>query len=351
MRSLTTHQGDISYALEFHIPYYAIRRGSCKTDTRNLNHKPLRASRILPLALGDGPNDLYYYEAQLSFLVTGVDEWRYTSYCCVDTYFGSEPDHQAYLEMPAPIEPAAGGLRALERPLWNPREFFLDILSFRIEQAVTESQALVDSFEERMNAYVSEPTTVSYETQSANPQLKRDEALDYFLDDEKLSRTKELTHTVSTIQRFHDCYTRTIQAWEVFERDEIQAFDLQGFDALRDRWRRHLLAINGQIANLRSCTIRLHQHLVLFDGMKAGVSVLIHMQTIKSNDEKIVGASSLRESSASTRHSNFLRVLTLMTVVSTRISNAVLISLGGNLTFCTGLPTVELNYCTCNTGF
>jgi hypothetical protein len=73
--------------------------------------------------------------------------------------------------------------------------------------------------------------------------LKRDEALDYFLDNEKLSRTKELTHAVFTIQRFHNCYTRTIQAWEVFERDEIQAFDLQGFDALRDRWKRHLLAI------------------------------------------------------------------------------------------------------------
>jgi len=154
---LTTHKGDHSYALEFHIPYYAIRRGPCITDTRKLNGKPLRASRILPLAVGDSAKDLYYYQAQLSFLITGVDEWHYTSYCCVDTYFGSEPDHQAYLEPPAPIEPASGGLRELERPLWNPREFFLCIWSFRIEQAVTESQALIDSFEERMNAYVSEP--------------------------------------------------------------------------------------------------------------------------------------------------------------------------------------------------
>lgn len=155
--------------------------------------------------------------------------------------------------------------------------------------------------------------------------MKRDEALDHFLDDEKLSRTKELTRTVFTIQRFHDCYTRTIQAWEVFEREEIQAFDLQGFDSLRSRWKRHLLVINGQIANLRSCTIRLHQHLVLFDGMKAGVSVMIHLQRIRVNNIEIVGASSLRESSASTRHSNFLQVLTLMTVVSTCISSGALL--------------------------
>lgn len=125
-------------------------------DKRTLNEKPLRASRILPLAIGDSANDLYYYEAQLSFLVTGVDEWRYTSYCCVDTYFRSEPRHAEYLEPPTRIEPAAGGLLSLEYPKWNPREFFLIILSFRIEQAVSESQALIDSFEGRMNAYVSE---------------------------------------------------------------------------------------------------------------------------------------------------------------------------------------------------
>ena len=166
---------------------------------------------------------------------------------------------------------------------------------------------------------------VSCQSQSTDLQLKRDEALDHFLDDEKLSRTKELTRTVFTIQRFHDCYTRTIQAWEVFEREEIQAFDLQGFDSLRSRWKRHLLVINGQIANLRSCTIRLHQHLVLFDGMKAGVSVMIHLQRIRVNNIEIVGASSLRESSASTRHSNFLQVLTLMTVVSTCISSGALL--------------------------
>lgn len=155
---LTTPQNDNSYTFEFHIPYYAIRRGSRISDRRKVNNKPLRASRVLPLAVGDSTNDLYYYEAQLSFVVTGVDEWRYTSYCCVDTYFGSEPRHLAYLEPPVRIEPAAGGRLGLELPKWNPREYFLVILSFRIEQAVTESQALIDSFEDRMNSYVSVQT-------------------------------------------------------------------------------------------------------------------------------------------------------------------------------------------------
>ena len=86
----------------------------------------------------------------------------------------------------------------------------------------------------------------------------------------------------------------------------------------------HSLAIPRRSEPL-SCTIRLHQHLVLFDGMKAGVSVMIHLQRIRVNNIEIVGASSLRESSASTRHSNFLQVLTLMTVVSTCISSGALL--------------------------
>lgn len=104
--------------------------------------------------------------------------------------------------------------------------------------------------------------------------MKRDEALNYFLDDEKLSRTEELTRTVLTLQRFHDCYTRTIQAWEAFDQEEIQAFEVGGSDVLRSKWQAYILKIKGEIAKLRSCTVRLHQHLVLFDGMKAGVSVI-----------------------------------------------------------------------------
>lgn len=102
--------------------------------------------------------------------------------------------------------------------------------------------------------------------------MKRDEALDYFLDDEKLSRTEELTRTVLTLQRFYDCYTRTIQAWEAFEQDEIHVFEIRGSEALRSLWKGHISKIKAEISKLRSCTVRLHQHLVLFDGMKAGVS-------------------------------------------------------------------------------
>ena len=96
--------------------------------------------------------------------------------------------------------------------------------------------------------------------------------MDFILDDENLTQTKELTQTVFTLQRFYDCYCRTIQAWEDFEREDIHIFDLVGQDTLQSGWKAHLSNIRGQVSDLRSCTTRLRQHLKLFNGMKKGVS-------------------------------------------------------------------------------
>jgi hypothetical protein len=96
----------------------------------------------------------FYYEFQLSVLVTGVDEWLWTSYCCVDTYYGCEPGRRAYLEDEHPVEPASGGSASLDFPIWNPREYFLLVLSRRISQTTREWGALIEAFEERMINYV-----------------------------------------------------------------------------------------------------------------------------------------------------------------------------------------------------
>lgn len=157
-KSSTNHQqGKITYTLEFHLPYYALRKFDRQevVDPRRSNNKPLRLSRLLPLAPGGTADDLYYHEAQISFCITGVDECMYTSYCLVDTYHGSEKKHSAYLNPPTFIEPSTGGEKDLEYPIWNPRELFLCVLSIRLQQVIGESQALIDAFEERMDAYVS----------------------------------------------------------------------------------------------------------------------------------------------------------------------------------------------------
>lgn len=113
-------------------------------------------SRPLPLPRPNSNEDKdFYYEAQISVLVTGVDEFLWTSICCVDTFFGCETGRKDYLEDDAPVEPATGGSSPLRYPMWNPREFFLVVLSRRIARATREWSTLIEAFEERMNAYVS----------------------------------------------------------------------------------------------------------------------------------------------------------------------------------------------------
>jgi hypothetical protein len=137
------------FALEFHIPFYALRRGRQILDSRGSHGFELRSSRQLPLAKNIVEQSDFYYEGQISMLLIGVDEWLWTSYCCVDTYFGTEPNQRTYLDQQNPIEPATGGASRLEFP-----KMILITLSRRIMQVTGEWIALIEAFEDRMNAYV-----------------------------------------------------------------------------------------------------------------------------------------------------------------------------------------------------
>ena len=95
----------------------------------------------------------YLYEAQISLLVTGVDEWYWTAYCCTEVYFSSEEKMQYYHDHG--LDAPSGGERPAHSPVWNPREYFLFILSRRFRQVTKEYQNLVVALEERLEMQVS----------------------------------------------------------------------------------------------------------------------------------------------------------------------------------------------------
>ena len=97
-------------------------------------------------------DDVFYYEAEISFLITGVDEWHWTAYCCVDTFFDGELEPDWYWEnhFDGPI----GGSRQEFQPVWNPREYFLLVFSRRMSQATREWKNLTDVLNSRLNTYV-----------------------------------------------------------------------------------------------------------------------------------------------------------------------------------------------------
>jgi hypothetical protein len=135
--------------------------GSSK-DPRMISGKRLRSSGPLPLRteLND-KEDLYYHEAQTSSLCWGPDETFWTELFLVDTYFGSEPNHVTYLDTPLHgnpgdgSDPPLGGRGSMKIPLFDPREYFLLKIDRRIEQVATEYGALVETFNKRMEEYVS----------------------------------------------------------------------------------------------------------------------------------------------------------------------------------------------------
>ena len=95
----------------------------------------------------------FFHEAQVSFLLLGIDEWVWTAYCCVDTYFGSEPNHRTYHD--DGVDAPTGGAKYLNFPIWNPREYFLMVLARRMMQATREWTNLVHVVQQRLDLYVS----------------------------------------------------------------------------------------------------------------------------------------------------------------------------------------------------
>ena len=100
---------------------------------------------------------LYFYEAQISSLSVGPDEWFWTEYFLVETYFGSEKNLHHYLEnctLGEGRDPPLGGKIRMEDPCYDPREYWVRKVDRRVFQVTREYTALIDTFDERMEAYV-----------------------------------------------------------------------------------------------------------------------------------------------------------------------------------------------------
>lgn len=136
---------------------------------RTISGKRLRKSEPLPLVShSSDQEDLYYHEAQTSSICWGISEWFWTEIFVTDTYFESEENHESYSKNRAygeGFDPLLGGRGIMKDPRFDPREYFLKILEYRMEQAATEYGTLVDIFNRRMEEYVS-TCTIPVEQQS-----------------------------------------------------------------------------------------------------------------------------------------------------------------------------------------
>lgn len=157
-----------TFALEFHLPFYAWRQseGVIRDERPKRNGKPLRRSReltFLEMALPIEPvSDLRdcIYEVQISGLVTGVDNWSWTAYTFVDTYYkglDNSESVESYVDRQMDgygPDPLTAGRYPNDRPVWRPREYFLRVFESRVDQVKQEWYNTVSTLLQQTEPYV-----------------------------------------------------------------------------------------------------------------------------------------------------------------------------------------------------
>ncbi|KAF2016077.1 hypothetical protein BU24DRAFT_462277 [Aaosphaeria arxii CBS 175.79] len=155
--------------LEFQMPYLAlIRRPSSHKNHKALtiNKKPIRNFISLNFLDLPQPDDgeigsFGIYEAQISVLLCGADNYRYTGYAFVDTEFrdrdeeseddepeetggtNDEVDIDTLLEDPIISDCEIENTVDANKPTWPPREYFLTIMGTRMQQVLRHWQDVV----------------------------------------------------------------------------------------------------------------------------------------------------------------------------------------------------------------
>lgn len=92
------------------------------------------------------------YESMISCIISGFDHWRWIGYFFVDTYHDRYHDDgekvQNYYddsleEDGLRVDPFTRGERAADRPIQDPRLYFLTVLDIRVHQISQEWESIV----------------------------------------------------------------------------------------------------------------------------------------------------------------------------------------------------------------
>ena len=153
--------GFAAFALEFHLPYYAWRPMEFMIqDPRKVR----RSEEVMYLPIqghaSPSSDDIpeYIYESQISVMVNGIDDWVWTAYCFVDVYFKgnihTEKVEHYSSDAINRMDPHSCGKYAADRPVWDPRKYFLRALSARMEQVREEWENSVSLLMFQIDPYV-----------------------------------------------------------------------------------------------------------------------------------------------------------------------------------------------------
>lgn len=131
------------------------RRADGNPLRRSEESIPLQAVQNTDCSDRDHDHD-YVYEAQISVMLTGIDDWVWTAYCFADVYFKGEEHTETvehYSNQQIKLDPHSCG-RPANPPVWNPREYYLRAFSCRVEQVKQEWSNSVSQLIQQTEPYV-----------------------------------------------------------------------------------------------------------------------------------------------------------------------------------------------------
>ncbi|KAL3426855.1 hypothetical protein PVAG01_00364 [Phlyctema vagabunda] len=297
-------RGFQTFALEFHLPFYAWRRTtSIAEDSRKAaNGKPLRRSEeVIYLRAATQNLDLedpfdVIYESQISILVSGLDNSFWTAHCFVDTYF-RDPDGdiesvEYHCNEDLKFDPSCCGKYDANIPVWSPREYFLRALNCRMEQIKEEWNNAVHQLIQQI-----EPYTFSFTTE--------DTTIDS-VNELEITQQKGFKWTIRILRQFTDLLSQAIDAWETFKAGEVRYFNLPESEQLaRSLWSSYLAAIDKDVTVLKGLKRSLQHQTELFENMTNSLAT-----------HAALGASraALQEARTTRHQSEFIRALTVVTI-------------------------------------
>ncbi|KMK59344.1 hypothetical protein Y699_00545 [Aspergillus fumigatus Z5] len=229
LRSVLTAQ-DRGFVLQFHLPYYALRPDQPDLrDSRGLRkHRYFRPP-------GEEKQDRIY-EAQVSLVVFGVDDFFWAAYFCEDTYFSDQDLVATCLQ--DEVDGPSLGRRMHKFPIWDPRYYFLSILATRTGQITLEWTVLVQSLENVLDRH----------------------------------KTKEYTWILCILRRLRNGLAQAIAAPIAFDNNNTVYFDLDADGHLQDKFRECFSHVRQHTAELEALRMILEQRIEIMEKMSGVVS-------------------------------------------------------------------------------
>ncbi|KAL4809505.1 hypothetical protein BDV18DRAFT_157260 [Aspergillus unguis] len=200
-----------TYAFEFHIPFFALRSSipGVSSSVSHLNRRKGEFQASFSACAGDERE--FYHEVQTSVLLVGIDEWVWTVYCLVETHHSETgpEDVSEYIKYGTDA-PSGQGVDS-SMPIWNPREYFLLILSRRMSEVRFEWANLVQTLEARFKV-LEQDIFLGPSTEQRSSQ------------DDDLQFTNDYTWAIQVLQLFSTQIIKTIEAWDEFADRHLHIF-------------------------------------------------------------------------------------------------------------------------------